>query len=150
METRNGSLDKLIDRALTLYANSEPPSGMEERILANIARRKTKSQRTMRIAGLALTAILIGTVVYQPVPTDSVQTEVREVHAITDSIVPREPVQEVVEPVIQVEAPESTSILMEEESLVADLDNDAEESLVSDIELEPLTIAALDLPALAR
>ena len=150
MEKRNDSLDKLIDQALAIYANSEPPSGMEERILANIARRKTKSQRTMRIAGLVLTTILIGTAGYQLLPTDSVQTEVREVPAISAGIVPPEPAQDIAEPVIQVEAAESTSILMEEESLVADLENDGEESLISDIELEPLTIAALDLASLAR
>jgi hypothetical protein len=157
MEKPDDSLDKLIDRALAVYARSEPPSGMDRRILANIARRKAKSQRAMRIAGLALAIILVGTAVYRPI--DSSQTEtagapatpaiaakVAEPQAVTP------PAQEIEAPVVEIAELESTEVevLIEDESFIADLEAEQEGSLLSDIELEPLTIAALDLPALAR
>src|SRR5688572_13889640 len=60
---RHDDLDAVLDRALAVYVNCDPPAGMEERILARLARKKAKSQRRVRVACLAITAVLLGTAV---------------------------------------------------------------------------------------
>ena len=144
------SLDATIDRGLDFCVNVEPPVGMEKRILARISQERGKAHRTMRIAGLALVTILVGAAIYRPM--DSARPD-----AITERISSARYIETVVSiasptvdapPVDFVEASVSNVIepLSDEGSFLVDSD---EESLISDFELEPLSVAALEVAPLS-
>jgi hypothetical protein len=134
---RHDALNAMLERALTARANPAPPPEMEQRILTRLARRKAKSQKKIRVACLVFAVTLLGIAVLRPV--DLAQTEFRRFEPVATSTL--------VVPVPQPEPHVATAESVDVESMIADAQ---EESLTSDLEIEPLSIAALELPALGH
>jgi hypothetical protein len=134
---RRDVLNMRLDEALAAFANPNPSRDLEKRIVAKIAQRKARCRKRIRVACLAFSAMLLGIAVLKPgnsLPTDAPHYE---------PIAVRAP-----EPVPSPAAPETVavaSVLSDSEPAAQDPE---EEPLISDLEIEPLSIAALDLPAL--
>jgi len=149
---RHDDLDAMLDRALAAYANCDPPSGMEERILAKLARKKAKSQRRMRVACLALTAALLGAAILGPLDSarPGFQSVDQAMEPSTEAAERLESSPLALAAFPPVTKPDDRPAEIATLPVLHAIDESVEEeSLISDFEVEPLTIAALDFPALA-
>jgi hypothetical protein len=136
-DRRHDALNAMLDRAVALGANPDPPAELEERIVAKLAQRKAKSRRRIRVACLAVAGMLLGIAVLKPVDSSQSEMPLLEPVAVAPSEIPV--------PQIEPGSPEVTTAIFDAEPPVQDVE---EEPLISDLEIEPLNIAVLEVPAL--
>jgi hypothetical protein len=129
---RNDPLSEMLDRALVTCANPQPPAGMQERIVATLVRGKGGSRKRLRIVCLFSACLLLGIAVRDGMHLT--ETVVSRFDG-TPSSPPLDPVTEMVNPS---PAPEQRAF------------SDASEELITDLEIEPLSISALELPSLSK
>jgi hypothetical protein len=131
---RQDVLNATLDRALSIAANPNPSAGLEERIVVRLSERKSKSRKRVRAACLILAGMLLGIATLKPV--DFLQTEIPVFEpSVALPQVPLSPVEPQIATTVYVLSNVNAQAVPEEE-------------LVSDLEIEPLSIAALEVSAL--
>jgi hypothetical protein len=134
--TRQDVLNARLDEVLAVCANPNPSPDMETRIVAKLAQRKAKSRKRIRVACLAFAVVLLGIAVFKP--GDSLQIDMPSYEPVAVTAP---------EPTVSQAAPQIAEVATVSDPEVFAQDGEAE-PLVSDLEIEPLSIAALDLPGL--
>jgi hypothetical protein len=54
----HSNVEELVDEAVRRYANSDPPAGLEARVLQTLKRRKMRTHRRLHVASLAVAGLL--------------------------------------------------------------------------------------------
>jgi hypothetical protein len=134
---RRDVLNMRLDEALAGFANPNPSRNLEKRIVAKISQRKARSRKRIRIACLAFSVMLLGISLLKP--GNSLQTDAPHYEPIAVTVP---------QPAPSPAAPETVAVAGVLSDLEPAAQDPEEESLISDLEIEPLSIAALDLPAL--
>jgi hypothetical protein len=145
-------LDNVLESTLARCANIDAPVGLEDRILAELARRKARRGRSMQIAAFVLLTTLSFSTLYRPVNSAEVSAN-RPDKTVQPTIELLEDEEPELKPAY---SPGSVQTLLVAEPVevvpefdVAEWEPTDDDSFISDFEVESLSMATLALSDLS-